>query len=126
VVFTGDSVTITGSGFTGATAVNFGSTPVTYTVDSDTQITVNNVPAGIDGTVEVTVTTPYRTSATSTADQFTCTVQAPTDNEKYNNEEHNGDRDNNYCGPEYGGYGCYSPCTDVWQSYVWQCTWGVC
>jgi hypothetical protein len=98
-------VTITGTNLGGATAVNFGSTSVTIITNSDSQITVNNVPAGIDGTVEVTVTTLSGTSATSTADQFTCTVQAPTDNEKYNNEEHNGDRDNNYSGSEYGGYG---------------------
>jgi hypothetical protein len=66
----GDSVTVTGSGFTGATDVGFGSAnAATMTVDSDTQITVTS-PAGT-GTVDVTVTTPAGTSATSSADQFT-------------------------------------------------------
>ena len=53
----GDTVTVTGVGFTGATAMKFGSTPVaTFTVDSDTQITAT-VPAGA-GTGPVSVTTP--------------------------------------------------------------------
>ena len=66
----GDSVTITGSGFTGATDVGFGSVnAAAMTVDSDTQITATS-PAGT-GTVDVTVTTPAGTSATSSADQFT-------------------------------------------------------
>ncbi len=65
----GTTVTITGSNFTGATSVSFGTTATSnFTVDSDTQITVVN-PAG-SGTVDVTVTTPEGTSATSTADQF--------------------------------------------------------
>jgi hypothetical protein len=66
----GDSVTITGSGFTGATAVNFGATAATaLTVGSDTQITATS-PAG-SGTVDVTVVGPAGTSAASAADQFT-------------------------------------------------------
>jgi hypothetical protein len=69
----GTSVTITGSGFTGATAVNFGLTPGTgLTVNSATSISVVS-PAGT-GTVDVTVVTPIRTSATGTADQFTYTL----------------------------------------------------
>ncbi len=65
----GTHVTITGAGFTGATAVNFGSTAAAaLTVDSDTQITVTS-PAGT-GLVDVTVTTPTGTSAKSSADQF--------------------------------------------------------
>ena len=72
----GTTVTITGSGFIGATAVSFGGTAATsFTVVSDTQITAVD-PAGT-GTVDVTVTTPYGTSATSAADQFTY-MQAPT------------------------------------------------
>ncbi|HEV2655410.1 MAG TPA: IPT/TIG domain-containing protein, partial [Ktedonobacteraceae bacterium] len=68
----GTTVTITGSGFTGATAVSFGSTAGTdVTVVSDTQITVVS-PAG-SGRVDVTVTTSAGTSQTSTADQFTYT-----------------------------------------------------
>ena len=53
----GDSVTITGSGFTGATAVNFGTNAATaMTVTSDTQISATS-PAGT-GTVDVTVVGP--------------------------------------------------------------------
>lgn len=53
----GTAVTITGRGFTDATAVNFGDNAGTdFTVVSDTEITVNT-PAGV-GTVPVTVTTP--------------------------------------------------------------------
>jgi kumamolisin len=66
----GDSVTITGSGFTGATGGSFGTTAATNVqVGSDTQITATS-PAGT-GTVDVTVTTPAGTSTTSSADQFT-------------------------------------------------------
>ena len=69
----GDSVTITGRGFTGATSVKFGATAaVAMTVGSDSQITATS-PAGTD-TVDVTVTTPAGTSATSAADQFTYTA----------------------------------------------------
>ena len=67
----GTSVTITGTGFTGTTAVDFGSTAATnVTVVSGSQITAT-APAGSTGTVDVTVTTPGGTSATSTADQYT-------------------------------------------------------
>lgn len=52
----GDSVAIAGSGFTGATEVKFGAIPaITFTVDSDTQITAT-VPAGATtGPIAVTV-----------------------------------------------------------------------
>jgi len=64
-------VTITGTGFTGATAVDFGTNPAaSFTVDSPTQITAAT-PAGPAGTFHTTVTTPGGTSATSAADQFT-------------------------------------------------------
>jgi hypothetical protein len=54
----GTSVTITGSGFTGAVAVNFGNGQATYTVNSDTQVTVT-VPAGAaTGPVDVTILGP--------------------------------------------------------------------
>ncbi|MEA4893237.1 MAG: Ig-like domain-containing protein [Peptococcaceae bacterium] len=67
----GTSVTITGTNFTGATAVKFGSADAaSYTVDSATQITAVS-PAGGTGTVDITVTTAGGTSATSEADQFT-------------------------------------------------------
>ncbi|HEX4220636.1 MAG TPA: IPT/TIG domain-containing protein, partial [Acidimicrobiales bacterium] len=68
----GTAVTITGTGFTGATAVKFGSNAGTaVTVVSDTEITVTS-PAGAVGAVPVTVTTPAGTSAAGpTAPTFT-------------------------------------------------------
>jgi hypothetical protein len=73
----GTPVTITGTGFTGATNVSFGKTAGSIVnVISDTQITATS-PIGC-GTVDVTVTTPGGTSATSTADQFTYTYPLPT------------------------------------------------
>lgn len=57
----GTTVTLTGSGFTAATAVTFGTTAATnYTVNSPTQITAT-APTGT-GAVPVTVTTPGGTS----------------------------------------------------------------
>ena len=64
----GDSVTITGSGFTGATKVSFGGISAAMTVDSDTKITATSPPGS--GTVYITVVTPSGTSATGPADQF--------------------------------------------------------
>ena len=52
----GDSVTITGTGFTHATDVRFGTSPGLFSIVSDTQI-VARAPAGA-GTVIVTVTSP--------------------------------------------------------------------
>ena len=75
----GTTVVINGTNFTGATAVDFGTTPATsFTVNAaGTQITAVD-PAG-SGMVDVTVVTPNGTSATSTADQFAYTsVTAPT------------------------------------------------
>ena len=73
----GTSVVITGTGFTGASAVVFGSTSATgFTVNSATQITAT-APAGSAGTVDITVTTTGGTSATGAGDQFTY-VAAPT------------------------------------------------
>jgi len=67
----GTSVAIAGTGFTGATAVDFGNkSATTYTVNSATSITATS-PAESAGTVSVTVSTPAGTSATSNADQFT-------------------------------------------------------
>ena len=66
------TVTVTGSGFTRATGVHFGSEAATnLDVASDTQLTVECPAATASGTVDVTVTTPVGTSATSAADQFT-------------------------------------------------------
>jgi YVTN family beta-propeller protein len=65
----GTSVTITGTSFTGATAVEFGGTLALFEINSSSSITAI-APAG-SGTVDVTVTTPAGTSATSAADRFT-------------------------------------------------------
>jgi IPT/TIG domain len=65
----GESVTITGSGLTGATEVDFGGVRAVMTADSDTQITATSPPG--NGTVDITVVTPNGTSTTSSADQFT-------------------------------------------------------
>jgi alpha-tubulin suppressor-like RCC1 family protein len=70
----GTTVTITGSGFNGATTVRFGATSVAFTVISDTQVTATS-PANAAATVDITVTTPYGVSTTSTADQFTFVIQ---------------------------------------------------
>ncbi len=72
----GTVITITGTGFTGATAVNFGTiTGTCLTVNSATQLTVTS-PPGAAGTVNVTVTTPNGTSAVTLAGQFTYTSPA--------------------------------------------------
>ncbi len=71
----GTTVTITGTGLTGATAINFGASnpALFFSVNSPTSMTVT-APSGTTGTVDVTVTTPGGTSATSGADQYTYTV----------------------------------------------------
>ena len=72
----GTVVTISGSGFVGATAVNFGATAAAnFTIISDTSITATS-PAGV-GTVDVTVTTPGGASATSPADLYTYIAPLP-------------------------------------------------
>ncbi len=66
----GTSVTITGTNFLGAAAVQFGlANAASFTIASATSITAVSPPGG--GTVDVTVTNPGGASATSTADQFT-------------------------------------------------------
>ena len=66
----GKFVRLTGSGFTGATTVNFGTVAASnLTVISDTQLTVTS-PAGAKGTVDVTVTSPAGTSTTTSADHY--------------------------------------------------------
>jgi uncharacterized protein DUF6519/IPT/TIG domain-containing protein len=65
----GTPVTVTGSGFTGATAVHFGGVAGTnLTVVSDTEITVTS-PAG-SGLVDVTVVNGTHTSPAVVADRF--------------------------------------------------------
>jgi YVTN family beta-propeller protein len=58
----GNTVTITGTGFTGATAVDFGTTPALFTFNSDTSITAT-APVGATGDVNIFVTAPTGTSA---------------------------------------------------------------
>ena len=73
----GTSVTLTGTGFTGATGVNFGASAATgYTVNSATQITAT-APAGAQGTIDITITTVGGTSATGASTRFTYAA-APT------------------------------------------------
>ena len=69
-----NSVTVSGTGFTGATAVDFGASNPGTSIDvlSSTSLTVT-APSG-SGTVDVTVTTPNGTSA----------VNAPSDHYTYN------------------------------------------
>jgi hypothetical protein len=73
----GTSVTITGTGFTGATAVTFGGTGTSFTVNSDSSITAVAPPNDAADTVTVSVVTPGGTSAANTTTQFTY-VSAPT------------------------------------------------
>ena len=64
-------MTITGKGFTGATAVKFGATDAaSFTVNSATSITAVS-PAASSGMTDVTVTTPGGTSPIVTVDHFT-------------------------------------------------------
>ena len=65
----GTSVVITGGNLGSANAVHFGSTSATFHIVSG-KIVVATAPAGT-GTVDVTVTTPNGTSATTSKDQFT-------------------------------------------------------
>jgi hypothetical protein len=81
----GTPVTITGTGFTGATAVNFGAAPATsFNVVNATTITAISPPAGgpvtaspPPGSVNVTVTTPFGTSAPGAATLFTYSSTPP-------------------------------------------------
>lgn len=68
----GQRVAVTGSGFTGATVVKFGTVPAPdLAVSGDTHLTVTSPAANAGRAVNVTVTTPKGTSATSAKDQFT-------------------------------------------------------
>jgi hypothetical protein len=72
----GTNVTITGTNFTWASAVHFGTTVSSFTVNSATQITAI-APAGSAGPVDITVKTAGGTSETESADQYSY-VAAPT------------------------------------------------
>jgi IPT/TIG domain len=68
----GTTVTIKGTGFSGATRVLFGTVPASsFSVSSSTRITAVAPAAAAAGTVDVVVTTPNGTSTTSSDDQFT-------------------------------------------------------
>jgi hypothetical protein len=69
------TVTITGTNFDGATSVSFGTFTPSFMVVSSTEIVTYSSGITTVGTVDVTVTTPAGTSATSPSDQFT--VLAP-------------------------------------------------
>jgi hypothetical protein len=66
----GSGVTVTGTGFTGATKVSFGTSAASpFAVDSDTSISTT-APAGT-GAADVTVTTPGGTSVVVPAGKYT-------------------------------------------------------
>ncbi len=69
----GSLVKVKGSSFTGATAVFFGSTPASFTVTSGIVIEAT-APEGLEGTVDVTVTTPAGTSVINSGDRFRYTT----------------------------------------------------
>ena len=71
----GSHLTITGTGFPGASAVHFGATSATYTVLDATHIDAT-VPAGQD-VVDVTVSTTAGTSPATTSDHYTYAKPAP-------------------------------------------------
>ena len=72
----GAEVVLGGSGFNGATQVDFGAVPAGFYFVSD-NLLVAFPPAGSAGsTIDITVTTPVGTSAISAGDQFTY-VSAP-------------------------------------------------
>jgi hypothetical protein len=81
-------VIITGTNFAGATSVSFGAAPaITFTVNSDTQITAVAGPG--TGTVDISVSTP---GGTATAASFFTYIPAPAISSVTPNE-----------GPEIGG-----------------------
>jgi hypothetical protein len=66
----GTSVIVTGSGFVGVTAVEFGASPAGgYATESATSLSATSPPLSA-GSWHVTVTTPNGTSAISTSDRF--------------------------------------------------------
>lgn len=75
----GDAVTITGTGFTGASDVEFGGNPAaSFDVRSDTTIVATTWSTYQPETVDVTVTGPGGTSAVTPGDAFTFDDTPPT------------------------------------------------
>ncbi len=73
----GTLVTITGSGFTVTTAVDFGSIPgLGLVIDNDTQLTVLTPPAMDPGTVGVTVITTAGEATAAAAFEYVTTATA--------------------------------------------------
>lgn len=73
----GTKVKITGSALSGASAINFGSTPAAeFTVNSPTSVTAVSPPARAPGSVTVSVVTKGGTSASKSSDKFTYTGKA--------------------------------------------------
>ena len=72
----GTSVTVTGTGFTGATSVTFAGTSAAFTPGSDTSLTAT-VPSGA-ATGPITVATPAGTAASTTNFTVTTVAVAPT------------------------------------------------
>ncbi|MET3616173.1 hypothetical protein ABID16_004522 [Rhizobium aquaticum] len=76
----GTVVTIQGNNFTGATLVSFGANnAISFTVVSASQIRTT-APAGLLGSVHITVRTPAGISGESAADQFTYAIPADSTN----------------------------------------------
>jgi hypothetical protein len=72
----GTSLTLTGTGFTGATSVLFGNTAAnTFTVVNDTTLVVSS-PAGAVGATDVTVATPAGSDTRSAAFTYTASTDA--------------------------------------------------
>src|SRR5262249_14975462 len=73
----GNTVTITGTGLAAVSQVVFGSTTADgWTINSDTQI-IATVPPAAAGALYVRVISPFVTSTTVTASQYTHTATAP-------------------------------------------------
>ncbi|HEX4444614.1 MAG TPA: IPT/TIG domain-containing protein [Galbitalea sp.] len=66
----GDSIIVKGTGFVGVSSASFASVAAGFTVVSSTQLTLTSPAQGAE-TVDIHVTTPYGTTAVSTADQYT-------------------------------------------------------
>lgn len=74
----GTSVTITGTNFTGATAVTFGGGNATsFTVDSSTQITAVSPSFGTPGAVDIAVTTSNGTATATNAFTYSAAPSGP-------------------------------------------------
>ncbi len=72
----GTSVTIDGDFLDAATSVDFGAVPSSFVENEDGSITATAPPQAA-GTVDITVTTPGGTSASSSADQFSYVAPPP-------------------------------------------------